>query len=109
VFELEEYEFRQAENYDGFVDIYINYNSSVLGWIETCRTEEGSDCLTVNLERGVEYRFYNDPNFSILFVFENDSPEDQRLELLYLASFDQALSSLAMSAFATATFAALLM
>jgi len=75
VFELTEADFRRAEHYNGYVDIYIDHKVELLGWIETCRVKEGGECITVQLSRGEEYRFYNDPAFQIYFIFENDSAD----------------------------------
>lgn len=90
------------------MDVYISFDESVLGWIETCYLEEGGECFTVDLQKGVDYRFYRDSKYSVQFLFENDSPDEKDINFIYLQTFQLALSSLAMSAATLATVVALL-
>lgn len=109
VFSLSDSDFRNEQNYVGFVDLYINYSADVLGWIETCHIEEGGDCVTVGLQRGVDYRFYRDSKFTVEFLFENDSPVDESINFIYLESFTHALSSVAFTAASLAACAVFLL
>lgn len=78
VFKFTEEEFKKREHKtDGYVDLYVDHGDNVFGWIETCERNDDGVCTTVNLERGLEYRIYEDEAYEVQFLFENDSPKNQ--------------------------------
>jgi hypothetical protein len=51
------------ENGKKMISLYVNHPQQITSWVETCRTVGQLSCETVQLQQGLEYSLYNDPNF----------------------------------------------
>ena len=72
------------------IDLYCNYPTEMLSWIETCRTDtEARACVWEPLNAGLNYIMGYDDRFVVSFLFENMTPEEQIFQLEYTDAFRQ--------------------
>jgi hypothetical protein len=64
------------------IKLYVNHGRKALAQIETCKY--GGACRVNRMEPGLDYDMYKDEAYSIVFIFENMSPDPTIVSTVYI-------------------------